>query len=124
MIKSTPSKMAKKVEICLKKNHPGHKYSVITRPNYALDRRTILCLCVTGFQKLVLKHVPLTLCGFRLQLRIPQQLNLTINMSYYLFVDSTNCSGLRKYGCGFRKFVYFWCHFERNSVFCICLWNS
>ena len=41
-------------------------------------------------------RIPLTLCGFRSQLRIPQQLNVTINMSYYLFVDSKNCSGFRK----------------------------
>ena len=30
---------------------------VITRPNCALDRRTILCLKVPGFQRQVLKHV-------------------------------------------------------------------
>ena len=41
-------------------------------------------------------RIPLTLCGFRLQLRIPQQFNITIHMSYYSFVDSINCSGFRK----------------------------
>ena len=35
------------------KNFPD----VITRPNCALDRRTILCLYVSGFQKQVFKHV-------------------------------------------------------------------
>ena len=44
-------------------------------------------------------------------------------MSHYLFVDSTNCSGFRKHGCGFRKFAYFWSNFERYSVLGIYLWN-
>ena len=30
----------------------------ITMPNCALDRRTILCLCVPGFQNQTFKHVP------------------------------------------------------------------
>ena len=68
-------------------------------------------------------RIPLTLCGFHLQLRIPQQLNLTIQMSYHLFGDSTNCSGFRKYSCGFRKFAYFWSNFERYNDLGICLWN-
>ena len=51
-------------------------------------------------------RIPLTRCGFCLQLRNPQQLNLTIQMSSYLLVDSTNCSGFRMY-----------------SVLGICLWN-
>ena len=37
-------------------------------------------------------------------------------MSRYLCVDSTNCSGFRKYGCGFRKFAYFWSSFERYTL--------
>ena len=65
----------------------------------------------------------LTVCGFHMQLRIPQQLNSAIHMSHYLFLDSTNCSGFRKYGCGFRKFAYFWRDFEQYSVLGICLWN-
>ena len=68
-------------------------------------------------------RIPLTFCGFRLQLRIPQQLNSTINMSFYLFVESTKCFGFRKYGCGFPKLAYFWSNFERYSVLGICLWN-
>ena len=32
---------------------------------------------------------PLTMWGFRLQLRNPQQLSLTTQMCYYLLVDST-----------------------------------
>ena len=67
-------------------------------------------------------RIPLTLCGFRLHLRIPQQLNLTIHMSHCLFLDSTNCFGFRKYGCGFRKFAYICSHFEWNSVLSICVW--
>ena len=35
-------------------------------------------------------RIPLTICGFHLQLRIPQQLNLTIQMFQQLFVDSAN----------------------------------
>ena len=44
-------------------------------------------------------------------------------MSFYLFVDSTNCSGFRKYSCGFRKLAYYGSDFERYSVLGICLWN-
>ena len=61
-------------------------------------------------------RIPLTICGFHLQLRIPQQLNLTIQMFYHLFVDSTNCSR-------FRKFAYFPSDFERYNDLGICLWN-
>ena len=52
--------------------------------------------------------IPLTVCDFRLQLRIPQQLILNIHMSQYLYVESTDWSGFRKHGCGFRRFSYFW----------------
>ena len=48
---------------------------------------------------------------------------LNYKMSYDLFVDSTNCSGFRKYGCGFRKIAYFRIDFERYSVLGIGLWN-
>ena len=58
-------------------------------------------------------RIPLKICGFHLQLRFPQQLNLTIQMSYLLFVDSTNCSGFRD----------FWSNFERYNDLGICLWN-
>ena len=44
-------------------------------------------------------------------------------MSYYLFVGSKNCSGFRKYGCGFCKIAYFRSDFERYSVLGICFWN-
>ena len=40
------------------KNHSPHDPHSITRPNFAQDRRTILCLHVLGFQKLIYKHVP------------------------------------------------------------------
>ena len=66
-------------------------------------------------------RIPLTVCGICLQLRIPQQLN--VFMSHCLFVDSTNCSGFRKYSCGFRKFAYFRSNFERYNASGICLWN-
>ena len=69
-------------------------------------------------------RIQLTICGFHLQLRIPQQLNLTIQMFCYLFVDSTNRSGFHKYCCGFRKFAYFWSNFERYNDLGICLWNA
>ena len=68
-------------------------------------------------------RISLTICGVRFQLRILQQLNLTIHMSYYLFVDSKNCSGFRKYSCGFHKVAKFSSAFERYSVWGICLWN-
>ena len=68
-------------------------------------------------------RIPLTICGFHLQLRIPQQLNLTIQMFYHSFVDSTSCSGFRKYSCRFRKFAYFSSNFERYNDLGICLWN-
>ena len=68
-------------------------------------------------------RIPLTICGPRLQLRIPQQLNVTTHMSYYLIVNSTNCSGFRKYSWGFHKFTYVWISFERYNVLSICLWN-
>ena len=54
-------------------------------------------------------RIPHTICGFRLQLRNPQELNLTLQMSYSLFVDS--------------YFAYFWSDFEQHSVLGICLWN-
>ena len=81
-------------------------------------------------------RIPLTVCGFHLQfadstysLRIPLTVtdSATAQFNYThvsLFVDSTNCSGFRKYGCEFRKFAYFWSNFERYSVLGICLWNS
>ena len=34
----------------------GKFLKIITRPNSALDRRTILCLYVPGFQRQVFKH--------------------------------------------------------------------
>ena len=68
-------------------------------------------------------RTPLKICGFPLHLWIPQQLILTTQMSYYLFVDSANCSGFSKYGSGFRNFAYFWSNLERYSVLGICLWN-
>ena len=69
-------------------------------------------------------RIPHKNCGFRLLFRIQQQLNLTTtHMSHYLFVDSTNCSGFRKYGCGFRNFAYFWSNFELDNLLGICLWN-
>ena len=68
-------------------------------------------------------RIPLIVCGFRLQLRIPQQLNVAIHRSYYLFVDSTNCSGFRKNNCRFSKFACFWSNFKRCNVLSNCLWN-
>ena len=44
-------------------------------------------------------------------------------MTYYILVDSTKCSGFRKYGCGFHKIAYFWSRFNRYSVLGNCLWN-
>ena len=68
-------------------------------------------------------RIPLTICGFHLQLRIPQQLNLTIQRFYHLFVNYTNCSGSRKYSCRFRKFANFSSDFDWYNDLGICLWN-
>ena len=43
--------------------------------------------------------------------------------SVYLFADSTNCSGFRKYNCRLREFTYFCSDFGQYIVFGICLWN-
>ena len=56
-------------------------------------------------------------------LRIPRHRNVTVHMTYNLYVDSTNCSGFRIYGCGFHKITYFWSDFERCIVLGICFWN-
>ena len=79
---------------------------------------------------IICKGNPQTKCGFHLQfadstynLRIPQQLNLTIQFFYHLYVDSTKFSGFRKYSCGFRKLAYFSSDFERYNDLGICLWN-
>ena len=77
----------------------------------------------------ICKGNPQTKCGFHLQfadstynlriqltLRIPQQLNLTIQIFYHLSVDSTNCSGFRKNSCGFRKMAYFLSNFSGRMI--------
>ena len=45
------------VQVALKKFLGGANKSSITRPNCALDRRRILCLYVSGFQRQVFKLV-------------------------------------------------------------------
>ena len=57
-------------------------------------------ICVNGISKQNADstynlRIPLTCCGFRLQLRIPQQLSLTIHMSHCL--DSANLSFLERF---------------------------
>ena len=78
----------------------------------------------------ICKGNPQTKCGNHLLfadstylLRIPQQLNLTIEIIYYLFVDSTNCSGFGNYSCGLHKFADFLSDFERYNVLGNCLRN-
>ena len=44
-------------------------------------------------------------------------------MSYSLFVDSTKCSGFRKYSCEFHNSPIFWSKFEWYNVLSNCLWN-
>ena len=83
-------------------------------------------------------------CGLRLQfahstynlriprqLRVPRKLKFTKPTYYFLFIDSTNCSGfrkfffsLRKFCCGFRKVACFWSNFQQPSVSAICPWNA
>ena len=45
-------------------------------------------------------------------------------MFYHLFADSTNCSGFRKYSCGFRRFASFSSDLEQYNDLGICLWNT
>ena len=94
--------------------------TVITRPNCALDRSTILCLYVPGFQRQVLKYVPkckwipqtkfqwiphayickVNFVGTFVLLWIPQQANIA------------SCSGFRN--C---KWIP-----QKVSGFCNCKW--
>ena len=89
----------------------------ITRPNCALDRRTILCLYVPGFQKLIFKHIskckgtPLTklpwiprtyeynvnFVGTFVLLRIPQQANRASSFGFH------NCKRIPQNVSGIRK---------------------
>ena len=46
-----------KVLITKKKYASKNRFLLITRPNCALERRTILCLYVPAFQRQVFKHV-------------------------------------------------------------------
>ena len=62
-------------------------------------------------------RIPLTICGFHSQLRIPQQLNLTIQMFYYLFVDSANTIA------DSANSPIFFSNFERYNELGLCLWN-
>ena len=48
---------------------------------------------------------PLTVCGFRIQLGIPRQLEFFEHIFHYLFVESTNCSDIRNFCCRFTNFV-------------------
>ena len=91
------------------------KKSTITRPNCALDRRTILCLYVPGFQRQVFKAkckwIPLTrftwiprtytcnvnfVSTFNL-LRIPQQANIASCSGF------RNCKWIPQNVSGIRK---------------------
>ena len=77
--------------------------------------------------------IPFTVWGFHLQfadsthsVRIPLTVAVSAtaqfnNIHVSLFVCGFhNWSGIRKYGCGFHKFAYFWSNFERYSVVGIC----
>ena len=88
-----------------------------TRPNYALDRRTKLCLYVPGFQRQVFKHVPkckwipltrftwisrtytcnVNSVGLFFLWRIPQQANIASWSGFrnYKWIPQ-NVSGIRK----------------------------
>ena len=104
------------------------RHRISEKSSNVADSATNLILACCGFQSLFADftcnlRIPITICGFHLQLRIPQQLNLTIKMSYYLFVGSTDCSAFRKYSCKFRKIACFFSNFERYNDLGICLWN-
>ena len=75
-------------------------------------------------------RIPLTICRFHIQVRIPRELNCTKHIYYYLFMDSTKCSGLRKFCsefnkfcCGFRNVACFWSDFEHDSVLATGPWK-
>ena len=91
-------------------------------------------MCLKGIILKATTHInickgnPQTKCGFHLQFSDSTynlQIPLTVTDSataqfkdtnvFQLFVDSTNCSGFRKYCCGFRKLAYFSSDFERYN---------
>ena len=97
----------------------------ITRPNCALDRRTIFCLYVPGFQRQVFKHAPkckwiprtytcnVNFVGTFILLRIPQHANIASCSGFRncKWIPQ-NVSGIHK--CkrirkllGIQKFVYY-----------------
>ena len=49
-------------------------------------------------------QIPLTSCGFHVQLRIRRQLKFKKQNYYYMFMDFTNCSGLRNFCCELSVF--------------------
>ena len=59
---------------------------------------------------------PLRVC-IPLTVAHSQPLKFTKDVYYYLFKDSTNCSGFRKLAC-------FWSDFDQYSVLAICPWNQ
>ena len=101
--------------ICLW-NPKQHRIS--EKSSNVADSATNLILACCGFH---LQFADSTyICGFHLQD------STYIQMSYHLFVDSTNCSAFRKYSCRFLKIACFLinCGFHltscgfRNSSIC------
>ena len=95
----------------------GTFWKIITRPNCALDRSTILCLYVPGFQRQVFKHVSkckwipetkfqwiphtytcnVKFVGTFVLLRIPQQANIASCSGF------RNCKWIPQNVSGIRK---------------------
>ena len=74
--------------------------------------------------------IPLTICGFHVQLRIPRQLKFIKHICYDLFVDFTYYFGFRNFCSGFhnicrgiRKVAFLWSDFEQYRDLAICPWN-
>ena len=68
-------------------------------------------------------QIALTICGFDLQFADSAYSCGFRNSSIQIYTCLVNCSGFRRYGCGFSNFAYFWSDFERYSVYGICFWN-
>ena len=81
-------------------------------------------------------RIPLTICGFRLQLAASVtgdqtfyscgfRNSLILLNTYSIFCSwiPQNCSGFNIFCCGFRKNACFWSNFQQYSVVAICPWN-
>ena len=92
-------------------------------PQKLVDSTNLCWFCFQFAESVNSLRISLTIFWLHLQLRIPRQLQSTERIYYHLFIDSTNCSGIRKFCCWFREVACFWSIFEHYSVLVICPWN-